>query len=143
VPSLGHAQRVERLHNGNGQIARGRQRRQPAGPAQRVHHVGPVLAPPLVQRQAEGRHLRQQVRVVAAAGVGLGVGRADVLDADAGRQPRPLRPRRAAAPRVHGHLMAVAGQAPAHLDQAGVVARLLRAVAGYGRGVLCYQGDLH
>jgi hypothetical protein len=39
--------------------------------------------------------------------------------------------------------MPVASQAPAHLDQPGVVAGLLRAVAGDGGGVLCYQGDLH
>ena len=72
VPALGHAQRVERLHHGNLEVAGGRQRREPAGPAQRVHHVGAVLAPPVVQRLAEGADLREQVGVVAAASESAG-----------------------------------------------------------------------
>ena len=139
VPPLGDAELVERLHHGNLKVAGGRQGREPAGPAQRVHHVGAVLAPPVVQRRAEGADLLNQVGFVRA-----GVGRADVLNRDAGGELGPLRQRLAVAPRVHGHLMTLTGQARAHLNQPGIVAHGgLVAVTGNRGAVLGYQGDLH
>ncbi len=141
VAALGDAELVERLHHRQAEVAGGRQGGQAAGPAHRVDHVGAVLGPRLVQRGAERADLPDQLGVVAAGG-----GRADVLDADAGGQAGPLRQRPAVAARVDGHLVALAGQALAHLDQAGVVARG-GGVGGGGAGdrgaVLGYQGDLH
>ena len=139
VPALGDAELVEGLDHGELEVAGGRQGRQAAGPAQRVHHVGPVLGPRLVQRRAERADLPDQVGIV-----GAGVGRADVLDADAGREVRPLGEPLAVAARVDSDLMALARQALAHLDQPGVVARGGRLGGAGDRGaVLGDQGDLH
>ena len=66
-----------------------------------------------------------------------GVGRADVLDADAGGELGPLRQRLAVAPRVDRHLVALAGQALAHLHHGGVVACGGVSVS-VGTGVLCW-----
>ena len=139
MAALGDAELVERLDHGDLQVAGGRQGRQAAGPAQRVHDVGPVVAPLLAQRLAERADLADQAEVV-----GAGVGRADVLDADAGGELGPLRQRLAVAPRVHRHLVALAGQALAHLHHGGVVA--CGGCVGVGRdraAVLGDQGDLH
>ena len=61
VPPLGDAEGVKRLHNGDPQVAGGGQGGEAAGPAHRVHHVGAVGAPALVQRAAELGHLAEQV----------------------------------------------------------------------------------
>ena len=45
VAALGDAELVERLHHRQAEVAGGRQGGQAAGPAHRVDHVGPVLAP--------------------------------------------------------------------------------------------------
>ena len=128
-------ERVERLHHGNAQVAGGRQGREPAGPAQRVHHVGAVLAPSVVQRLAERRRpaLSRWESSSAPAqsdgptystltpGASLARSGSDAL----------------VAARVHGHLVAVAGQARAHLDQPGVVAARAWSLSP-GTGVACW-----
>ena len=136
VAALGHAELVEGLHDGELQVAGGRQGRQAAGPAQRVDHVGAVPAPRPAQRGAERADLPDQAGVA-----GAGAGRADVLDRTPGARLGALRQRLAVAPRVHGHLVALPGQVPAHLDQPGVVARGGgggAVPAGPGTGVLCW-----
>src|ERR1700678_305663 len=66
VPPLGNPELVERLDDGDLEVAGGRQGGQAAGPAQRVDDVGAVLGPRLVQRGAERADLLDQVGVVAA-----------------------------------------------------------------------------
>ena len=55
VPALGDAEGVKRLHHGDPQVASGGKGGKSAGPAHRVHHVGALGAPPLVQRAAGTR----------------------------------------------------------------------------------------
>ena len=62
---------------------------------------------------------------------------------DAGGEVGPLGERGAVAAGVDGHLVALAGQAPAHLDQPGVVGRRRSVAVGDGGAVLGDQGDLH
>ena len=135
MPPLGDAKGVKRLHHGDPQVAGGRQGGEAAGPAQRVHHVGAVAAQALVQRAAEAGNLREQVGLAV-----LPVRGADVLHRDTRLKLCSLG---GAVPlRVHGHLVALAGQRPAQLKQPRA-ARLPGSVAGQGHCLLCYQGDLH
>ena len=75
VAALGDAELVERLDDGEVEVAGGGEGGQAAGPADRVDDVGPVLGPGGAQRGAERAGLGGQPGVVAA-----GAGGADVLD---------------------------------------------------------------
>ena len=113
VPALGDAKGVERLHDRDAQVAGGGQGGEAAGPAQRVHHVGALVAPPLVQRLAERGHLGEQFGLVARVLV-AGPMYSTVTP---GSSSASVRRRGAVPPRVHGHPMALAGQAPAQFAQ--------------------------
>src|SRR6185437_2616333 len=140
-PALGDAQGVEFLDYRDAEVARGGQRSQAAGPAQRVHDVGPVALQVAAQRAAEGGNLLEQVRVIGFGGHRAGV---DVLDPHALVQFGLLGQVGQVLLGVDRYLVTLAGELAGELTEPDVVT--VRAGAGAGverRRVLGYYGDLH
>jgi serine phosphatase RsbU (regulator of sigma subunit) len=138
VPLLGDAERAERLHHRDAEAAGSGQRGEPAGPADRVHHVRVVPQQALPQRLAERGHVSEQ------AGLRRG-GNRKVLD------PKPAAElgltRRLGATRIRrvdGYVVPLPGKRGGELVQHRVVGTRARAGSRVqGGGMLRNYGDLH